>query len=207
MILYAAIGDSLTVGAGDRSGRGFVPLYANFTQQSLNNNVGFENLGMSGATTADILLLVTSSSDVRAVLRKSEIITITAGGNDLVNAAKTYLANKDMGVFQKALIKCKQNFAGIISAIRNIKNGQTYIIRAVDLYNPFPTIPQTNQWVQKFNQHIESFENGQLKVANIFKLFQGREKEFISSDDFHPNAQGYQVIANELKKQGYKPIR
>jgi lysophospholipase L1-like esterase len=207
MIKYAAVGDSLTVGVGGGFSGGFVPRYSNLTQQKLNRPVVFENMGVSGATTGDVLTMVTREPEVRRVLQAAGIVTVTAGGNDLVEAAKSFLANGDKDAFMKALARCRQNFGGIITEIRRMKSGrQPYIIRAVDLYNPFPSIPEANQWVQRFNQHLESFEDGHLKVANIFRLFEGRQSELISSDRFHPNSRGYVLIADELYKQGYKPL-
>lgn len=205
MIKYAAIGDSLTVGVGDGFGGGFVPRYGSLTQQSLKLPVVYDKIGVSGAATGDILAIVNRDSDVRFVLQAADIITITAGGNDLVDAAKAYLANQSKDTFMQALIQCRQNFGGIISAIRRLKSGRRpYIIRAVDLYNPFPSFPEPIQWVNRFNQHLESFEDGNLKVANIYHLFQGKENELLSLDRFHPNARGYALIAEELHKQGYK---
>lgn len=107
----------------------------------------------------------------------------------------------------QALIRCRQNFGGIISAIRRLKSSRRpYMIREVDLYNPFPSLPEANQWVNRFNQHLESFEDENLKVANIYHLFQRRENELLSIDRFHPNARGYALIAEELHKQDYKPL-
>jgi lysophospholipase L1-like esterase len=207
MIKYAAIGDSLTAGVGDEFGGGFVPRYASLAQQKFLQPVAIENMGVSGATTGDILSIVRSNSQARSILQEADMITITAGGNDLVDAAKDFLFTQNQDVFMKALIRCKKNYDGIVAGIRSLKSGQrSYLIRTVDLYNPFPSIPDANQWVQRFNRHIESFEDGNVKVAKIFRLFQGRETELLSFDRFHPNGRGYELIAEQLHKQGYSPL-
>jgi lysophospholipase L1-like esterase len=207
VIHYTAIGDSLTVGVGDLFGGGFVPRYGRLIQERLRQQVVYDKMGMSGARTADILSLVSSDGRARAALQNADIITLTAGGNDLVDAAKAYTVYQNEDVFRQALAECRQNFAGILSVIRQLKSGRKpYLIRAVDLYNPSPSLPEAGLWIKLFNSHLESFEDGNLKVANIFILFQGRERELLSLDRFHPNGRGYSIIAEELHKQGYGPL-
>jgi lysophospholipase L1-like esterase len=126
----------LTVGVGG----GFVPRYSSLTQQKLNRPVVFENLGVSGATAGDVLAMVTRDSEVKQVLQAADIVTVTAGGNDLVEAAKSFFASRNKDAFMKALSRCRRNFGGIITEIRRMKSGrQSYMIRAVDLYNPLPS--------------------------------------------------------------------
>ena len=207
MIQYAAIGDSLTSGVGELFGGGFVPKYGRLIQERMGQQVVYDKMGISGARSADILSVVSYDNKVRAALQNANIITITAGGNDLVDAAKAYSAHQDEDVFRQAIVKCRQNFGGILSVIKQLKSGRKhYLIRAVDLYNPSPYMPEANVWVKRFNSNLESFEDSNLRVANIFNSFQGRERELLSLDRFHPNGRGYGVIAEELHRQGYGPL-
>jgi lysophospholipase L1-like esterase len=204
LIQYAAIGDSLTAGVGDLFGGGFVPRYGWLIQERTRQQVVYDKMGISGARTADILSFVSCSAEARATLQNADIISLTAGGNDLVDAAKAYAAHQNEDVFRLALARCQQNFAGILSVIRQLKSdSKPYLIRAVDLYNPSPSLPEAGLWIKRFNSHLESFEDGNLKVANIYNSFLGRERELLSLDRFHPNGRGYRVIAEELHKQGY----
>jgi lysophospholipase L1-like esterase len=188
-------------------GGGFVPRYGRLIPDRMKQQVIYDKMGISGASTEDILSVVSNDNKVRIALQKADIITLTAGGNDLVDAAKAYAAHQNEDVFRQTLVKCRQNLAGIFGIIRQLKSGHTpYLIRAVDLYNPSPALPEANLWVKRFNSHLESFEDRDLKVANIFNLFQGRVRELLSIDRFHPNGQGYSFIAEELHKQGYRPL-
>lgn len=207
MIKYAALGDSLTAGVGGCASGGFVPGYGSLTQQELSRRVIYENLGVSGATTEDVLAIITRYPEVRSVVRTADIVTISAGGNDLVDAGKDFLAHKNKEVFMKVLVQCRKNLDGILSEIRRMKQGSgPFIIRAVDLYNPLPQIPETNEWIQQFNRQLAAFEDGQFRVAHIFSLFDGKQSELLSGDKFHPNWKGYKLIARELHRLGYKPL-
>jgi lysophospholipase L1-like esterase len=204
MIQYAAIGDSLTSGVGDLFGGGFVPKYARLIQDRTGQSVVYDKIGISGARTANILSAVSRDHRVRSALEEADIITLTAGGNDMVDAAKAYKHEHNSEVFRQAVMTSRSNLASIFTIIRQLKNGhKPYMLRTVDLYNPSPELPEGNFWVKRFNSNLESFENGNLKVANIFNAFQGNERLLLAIDRFHPNGRGYSVIAEELDRQGY----
>ncbi|RKP47953.1 lysophospholipase [Cohnella endophytica] len=207
MIHYAAIGDSLTSGVGDLFGGGFVPKYGRMIEDRLGQHVVYEKMGINGATTENILSAVQCDHRMRAFIQNADIITLTAGGNDLLDAAKAYATSKNADLFRQALTECRQNLAGIFGVIRKLKHGRApYLIRAVDLYNPSPSLPEANVWIKRFNSQLESFQDGNLRVANIFDSFQGRQRELLSLDHFHPNGRGYAVIADALDRQGYRPL-
>jgi lysophospholipase L1-like esterase len=72
------------------------------------------------------------------------------------------------------------------------------------LYNPQPQIPLADKWVQLFNRQLNSFDNrSTIRVADLYSVFKGRQDEFLSRDQIHPNNLGYQVIANTLFSLGY----
>ncbi|NDI36207.1 GDSL-type esterase/lipase family protein [Chengkuizengella sediminis] len=209
MINYLALGDSLTVGVGASSPQyGFVPQYISKTNRELKKYIFCENMGVSGATSEDVLDMVINFEDIQLLIKQADMISITVGGNDMKNAAVQFLRSKNESVLAAALKRFNYNFDNIIDIIHQLKkhNKKNYMLRGMNLYNPFPKIPGTAVWVKRFNQHIESFEGKNIGIANVYPIFVGREKELLSSDNFHPNGKGYYLMAEALNALGYYPL-
>ncbi|MDF2717550.1 MAG: spore germination lipase LipC, partial [Paenibacillus sp.] len=94
-LVYLALGDSLTAGKGAPPESSFVQQYIRLTETSLGLTVKGSNAGKSGATTDQILQVIRTDSNVRAAAERSAVITLTAGGNDLIQAAKRFYFNQD----------------------------------------------------------------------------------------------------------------
>lgn len=83
-INYLAFGDSLTVGFGAPDGRGFVYSFKMKVEQWLNVPVQLIQAGTNGATTSELLQTLESDPQIQKDIQEADIITITAGGNDLI---------------------------------------------------------------------------------------------------------------------------
>ncbi len=85
--VYLALGDSITYGVGldDEKNQNFAALLAN------ENGFTLENEAVSGATSDDLLKKV---SEISELVSNADLITITIGGNDLMNALYEYLLEK-----------------------------------------------------------------------------------------------------------------
>ncbi|WP_128894520.1 GDSL-type esterase/lipase family protein [Longirhabdus pacifica] len=205
---YVALGDSLTVGVGDILGGGFVPIYRSMAQQYFNRNILLYDIAVSGATTGDLLVIIKKNKQAREEIRSANIITISAGGNDLINAAKLYISKEKKDPFRPSLSSCKGNFGDLIGIINQLKRESNvpYIIRTMNLYNPFPQIKMAKHWVKQFNLYIAKFQNKCSKMADVYTAFKGNESQLLSADRFHPNGPGYELIAYKLHQLGYKPL-
>lgn len=210
---YVALGDSLTVGVG-RSlfAPGFPQRYAMMAKQDLDTKIRLSIFARSGATTEEILKSL-DSPRVQCELGQAEIISITAGGNDLIDATQGFRKNNDEKVFYDALTKCKENISTIIYKIKEFKsvNGESqrlYFIRLFNLYNPFPEVEIAEYWISKFNNHLENFSKEKyLSVVDINRAFDHHVKELISIDKVHPNDKGYEVMADLMRNSGYSPLQ
>jgi lysophospholipase L1-like esterase len=205
VLRYCAIGDSLTVGVGSSYFiKGFITKYLNLTRETLNKPIIPYIFGKNGATTADILRSLLHPF-VRGGIIRSDIITITAGGNDLIDAAEAFLQTKNEKEFYVAQDHGKKNLAAIIDTIIKMKSERDpYIIRMMNLYDPFENIPGTDKWVESFNQGIERLSSPPfIKVANIHDRFKGKTNELLANDHIHPNNLGYSIIADALYELGY----
>ncbi|RBW67863.1 GDSL-type esterase/lipase family protein [Bacillus taeanensis] len=209
VLRYTAIGDSLSVGVGaSLFSPGFVERYLHLAENKLQKQIDVMKFAETGATTEDVL----KSLDLPFVeeeIKNSEMITITAGGNDLIDVAEKFLETKDEQVLLQALTNCRKNMSSILKKIHQLKSqsADLYFIRLVNLYNPFPDRKEAVKWVRAFNKHLESFSRLKgVSVAKIDQAFQGNEERFLSFDGVHPNDFGYDKIAEVLNELGYAPL-
>ncbi|EKF36146.1 GDSL-type esterase/lipase family protein [Bacillus xiamenensis] len=206
---YVAIGDSLTVGVGARLfGGGFAERYAVMLEKKLHTPVKLSVFAKSGLTTEDILQLF-KQSDVRRAIAKADIITITGCGNDLVQAVLQYEEGGDEKTLLQASMHCQTNFSKMIQEIAQIKKGQhqSYCVYLMNLYNPFPDIPIAERWLQQYNQHLRLLASSpHVEVVDVYRAFEGHERDYLSLDQFHPNHKGYQAMAEALIQQSAKQL-
>ncbi|KOO48935.1 GDSL-type esterase/lipase family protein [Viridibacillus arvi] len=204
---YLAIGDSLTVGIGVLFlDPGFVEYYRGMSQQILKKSVFYKKYARSGATTEDVLKMLHSPSVTEAV-NCADIITITAGGDDLINAAKEFLINKNEESVSHAINQSLKNYSKIIDRIRHLDKQDQYILRLTNLYNPFPGIPIADEAIKAFNSSINRFGlEMNVKVADLYSVFKGNERALLSKKGgIHPNSEGYYQMALALSRLGYSP--
>ncbi|WP_059170233.1 GDSL-type esterase/lipase family protein [Bacillus sp. FJAT-27445] len=204
---YTALGDSLTVGIGTAlfPCSSFVWRYKALSEHALNRQIDVNIFAKTGATSREILQFF-SWPKVAVNVASADIITITVGGNDLIDAAEVFLATFDTQVLKKALDESTANIGKILEEIHTLKSGvdNSYIIRLVNLYNPFPKIPEADRWIQDFNAHLETIsKKPHIGVVDVYHAFSGRQNELLSLDRAHPNPNGYRVMAEVAYQLGY----
>jgi lysophospholipase L1-like esterase len=176
-------------------------------KEDLNTSVTVHICARSGLTTKEILHMI-DQPFCKQQLTKSNIITITAGGNDLIDAVLEYQNNHDERIFLETLLLSRDHFRSILTRIAELKKGKpNYIIRISNLYNPLPDVPLAEKWISRFNNHLQQLAlSPHVKIANLYAAFQNHTDAYLSRDNIHPNSLGYQVIAKEMRKTGYKPL-
>jgi len=177
------------------------------SEHALQKPIKVNIFAKNGATSAEILLRMRSNK-VRESLYYSSIITITAGGNDLIHAWRQYKKTQNPYVFQQVLQVFPDNLDAIIQDIYSLKSAisGTYMIRLVGLYNPFPQIAGSDAYIQSFNRSLHRFANGNIAVADIQYPFKLYGRKVLSIDGLNPNGKGYQLIAKTLYHLGYSPL-
>lgn len=208
ILAYTALGDSLTAGVGKPFfSPGFVQLFSRKMEEELDVRVKSAIFDRSGATSEQVLESIVRHPYIQMKIKESDMITISAGGNDFINAVTSFLQNKDEGVFSAALDSCIQHLKQMIHEIIHLKTDEKsiYMVRLLNLYNPFPNEPLAVKWIAIFDSQLSKFSiNSHVKVAPLHKAFAGREEELLAKDRIHPNGKGYEVIAASLAELGFE---
>ena len=115
---YVALGDSITTGYG------LAEKEAGFARQVADSNgYTLTNLAKDGATSTDLLEVVKSEANADT-LKNADLITVTIGGNDLMNALYAYLAeeynNKQNSDTPITAADVKASLAGTLSEIPQV---------------------------------------------------------------------------------------
>ncbi|OZM57191.1 hypothetical protein CIB95_06920 [Lottiidibacillus patelloidae] len=202
-ISIVAIGDSLTEGIGDSSGRGG---YLYFLEQELKSQpqlreITIENLGVKGRRT-DQLIKSLKKEKMSTSLKTADVVLITIGGNDLMKITKENFTDLTKELFEKEQESFRKNLHEIFRLINNYnENTKIYLI---GMYNPF------SLWLEELNELEEiiidwnsiglevalSYSNGYYIPIN--DIFVGDTNLLLAEDNFHPNARGYKLMANRI---------
>ena len=170
-IHYTAIGDSLTEGIGDDTGRGgFVSSVANGLQDELAlTSVEIDNYGVSGNRSDQILKRITEQDDLQKNIASSDIITLTVGGNDVMKVIKGNIFGLTIQSFERPQKKYAKNLKTILETIRELNSEAP--IYVLSFYNPFyfnfPEITDMQTIVSNWNQASEDIVEQEEKVHFI----------------------------------------
>ncbi|WP_455662415.1 GDSL-type esterase/lipase family protein [Pradoshia sp.] len=194
-----ALGDSLTRGIGDDSGQGYVKRLTRALTEEYNQDISLANLSISGAKTDDLAALLETSGAQHAI-SKADIILMTIGGNDLFPGADALTA-ENLAEYAPDTAAFETNSRIILDSLR--EQNPDAPIYWISLYNPFEDLTilgDTSQFVIDWNYQLQMLASQyeSLVIIPVFDLFQGQVKEFLYTDHFHPNAKGYEAIAERL---------
>jgi lysophospholipase L1-like esterase len=210
-----SIGDSLTQGVGDstKSG-GYVP-YLEYHLESMEgiNNAQFHNYGVRGNRT-DQLLKRLKEDKVKKSIEESDVVMITIGGNDVMKIFRENLSHLSLEVFQEEKRLYQERLSEIMKTIKSYNPDAGVVL--VGLYNPFNTwfseIDEVNQIISNWNSASEQVLSSYDKTLfiKIDDLFIDSGDTLLYEDYFHPNDEGYKLIADrmfETLSQGEKIAR
>lgn len=192
---YMALGDSLVAGYGAiPATQGYVYLLYNSGVFGGITHILFSDAGVPGVTSAEVLAYQVPQA-VQAF--KPTVITITVGGNDLLQI----LTGADPGT---VLTNFQNNLTQILATLRSqLPDTRIYIS---NLYT-VPEIPGADQVVPVFNEIVTQVAGAfQVPVADVYSAFLGRqgllliERQGASPDQVHPTNAGYRVMAQAFEK-------
>ncbi|MBC8081332.1 MAG: lipase [Gorillibacterium sp.] len=207
-----AIGDSLTRGVGDATGKGYVERVKAGLQSSLGKETYVWNLAISGAKTADLLEQLdhtNTSARMQDYTKQANVILLTIGGNDMfqmgVKDDKSPLNPNEMA-FDLDLLK--KNMPAALEQLDQIltrisKLNPKARIMYVMFYHPFldyDTERVGSLFVQAWEGKAFEIANrlGNVTVVPTYDLFQQVPVKYLYTDHFHPNPDGYERIAERV---------
>lgn len=194
-----ALGDSLTRGAGDANGQGYVGLVRQALEKQNGQSITFTNLAINGQESTDLLAQM-SQQQVKALLTEADLILFTIGGNDLFRqTGGLYSLEKEK--VAAAIDRLTTNYEEIIRQIRSVNKNATIVYTS--LYNPFgdtetglDTIKPVLDWNNTASQIASRYPH--VIVVPTYDLFLRKEQTYLYTDHFHPNTEGYARIATRI---------
>ncbi|MGT2716618.1 SGNH/GDSL hydrolase family protein [Streptococcus respiraculi] len=213
---YVALGDSLTQGVGDKTEQGgFVPLLAQGIGNQYGYQVTYDNYGVSGNTSQQILKRM-DEAEIVTSLKKADLMTLTVGGNDLRYTILDNITSLNLSVFDEPAQAYSQRLLKIIDKAR--ADNPHLPIYVIGIYNPFylnfPELTEMQTVVDNWNQVTASAieqVDGVYFVSINDLLYKGLDGEagisqsnstpskvannlLAEEDSFHPNNTGYEII-------------
>lgn len=206
-IYYRPLGDSITLGTGAFFHRGFIHSYSNAITNVFKQPVRTELFAQRGMMSSELKQLLNDST-IQRRLAPANIITITIGSNDLLEAHDHFLNTFNPIVFERAEETFYKNLIEIIWTLHLIKyyHPSPYFIRLIGLYNPFPHLPYSAFWINRFNAILHSMESPLVRYVDVLTPISIRGRRVLSFGGVHPNRKGYQLIAKKINETGYEPL-
>jgi lysophospholipase L1-like esterase len=193
------LGDSLSRGTGDPSGRG----YATDVVESLRKAGPVEavNLAVAGAESSDVLALV-RGANVRSLAASADLVLLSVGGNDLSHSlGRAGAPTEALTAVTASRSQFARNLREILETVREAN--PTAPIRLLGLYQPFSgegrEVRIGASMILSWNSLISETALGfpDVAVIPVFDLFEQRA-ERLGADRFHPNREGYRAIADRV---------
>lgn len=197
-VRLVAVGDSLTHGQGDeKKNGGYVSIIKGKIEHRYHHtNVTTKNYGVSGDRSDQILARLNSQSNMRADLRKADVITMTVGGNDLMQNLEKNILNspktvdKDVDQAQKVYIK---HLNQLLTAVR--KQNPRAPIFIMSIYNPvytyFPDVTVINDAISKWNTTTQEV------MGNYHKMYFVNINHLMSWGQYKTAQQRQQLVQKE----------
>lgn len=194
-----ALGDSLTRGTGDATGKGYVGALIDHLEKKSDQKVFLSNLGIKGQTSAQLAGQV-KQTEVQRQVKKADVILITIGGNDLFRGGQALVSLNAQEV-KASEEKYLQNLNSILTSLRSVNPEADIFL--IGLYNPFIELDDaelTSKIVRDWNYESAEVSAKYPKTVFVptFDLFQLKVDDYLYTDKFHPNAEGYQLIAERV---------
>lgn len=194
-----ALGDSLTRGTGDDTGKGYIGYLKESLAEKTEEVITITNYGIKGLTTEQLAKQLTEQ-EIQRQTANADLLFITIGGNDLFQGGQS-LTKIDEESISKLMETYSNHLHTILATIRSVnKDAPIYLM---GLYNPFNDLDDsalTSQVVRTWNNATAEIcaNYAQTIFVPTYDIFQQNVQQYLYSDHFHPNKKGYQLMAERV---------
>jgi lysophospholipase L1-like esterase len=202
-ITIVGLGDSLTRGYGDDTGKGYIGYAKQYIQTSLPKvPVAYANFAVSGSVTNDVIRQLNNEPGILDSIRKSDYVFLTIAGNDLNKRDET-VNSQQLALSRSKFNATLQNLKAIFDKIS--KTNPAIQILYVGLYNPYENSAngaEIGKSIQTWNFEVAKLAllYKQVRVVQSYDLFQDHVDAYLWDDHYHPNTAGYKVIAMRISQ-------
>jgi lysophospholipase L1-like esterase len=203
-IYHLAIGDSVIHGVGAEPHKDLVYQFSNKLALQTHKKIQFENEGINGITSGELNTLV-QSGKFDEEIKKSDIITINVGGNDILQIVNNSNIYNVIQKFDHLQTSFSSNLSGITARIHQLNPKATLVF--LELYNPLSTSNQfysiADKLLPKWNMNIYEVASHYSSsiVVETTKVINGEKLKNLSPDGVHPNSAGYTAISEQMLYQ------
>ena len=205
-IEIVALGDSLSAGIGDASGKGYVQNVKEMLADAEDKPVNvIGNYAKPGYTTGQLLNDLQTQQGFAYAIGKADIVLLTIGGNDLFAIGQDVMQSQTEGLdpakVRERMPEPLSRLEQILEKLSSMNPKATIVY--VGVYNPFYDLPEMREasvYVQEWNDQAFRIANRlpNAVVVPTFDLFQLNLSNYLYSDHFHPNRDGYVRMAERV---------
>jgi lysophospholipase L1-like esterase len=201
VLSHLALGDSVIRGYGVADNENLVHQFSTKLGNQIHKQIEFKNEGINGITSGELKELV-QQGKFDDEIKKSDIVTINVGGNDILHVADQGEIQNVFHTFNQLQTNFSNNLTEIAARIKS-KNANATIV-FLELYNPLspaePMYSLADELLPKWNLKIYEVANHfpNSLVIETTKAINSKKLNNLSADGIHPNSAGYTAISTQM---------